>query len=40
MTKPFGFILSSIILSEIGDIELFSTPAKLLAFAEMKPSTY
>lgn len=32
--------LGSIILSEIGDIQRFSSPAKLLAFAGLEPSTY
>lgn len=32
--------LGSIILSEIGDIHRFSSPAKLLAFAGLEPSTY
>lgn len=41
LTVPsIGYTLASIILSEIGDIERFSTPAKLLAFAGMEPSTY
>lgn len=35
-----GYTLSAIILAEIGDIERFLTPAKLLAFAGMEPSTY
>lgn len=35
-----GYILAAIILSEIGDINNFSSPAKLLAFAGMEPSTY
>jgi len=35
-----GYTLAAIILAEIGDIERFSTPAKLLAFAGMEPSTY
>jgi len=35
-----SYTLAAIILAEIGDIECFSTPAKLLAFAGMEPSTY
>lgn len=35
-----GHILAAIILAEIGDVERFSSPAKLLAFAGMEPSTY
>ncbi len=35
-----GYTLAAIILAEIGDVERFSTPAKLLAFAGMEPSTY
>lgn len=35
-----GYTLAAIILAEIGDIERFLTPAKLLAFAGMEPSTY
>lgn len=35
-----SYTLTAIILAEIGDIERFSTPAKLLAFAGMEPSTY
>ncbi len=35
-----GYTLAAIILSEIGNIEFFSSPAKLLAFAGMEPSTY
>lgn len=35
-----GYTLAAIILAEIGDINYFSTPAKLLAFAGMEPSTY
>lgn len=35
-----GYTLAAIMLAEIGDIEHFSTPAKLLAFAGMEPSTY
>jgi len=35
-----SYTLAAIILSEIGDIEKFSSPAKLLAFAGLEPSTY
>jgi transposase len=35
-----SFTLASIIISEIGDITRFSSPAKLLAYAGMEPSTY
>jgi len=35
-----GVVLGAIILSEIGDIHAFATPAKLLAFAGAEPSTY
>ena len=35
-----SFTLGAIILSEIGNINFFTTPAKLLAFAGMEPSTY
>lgn len=35
-----GYTLAAIILAEIGDINNFSSPAKLLAFAGMEPSTY
>lgn len=35
-----SFTLGAIILAEIGDVHRFSTPAKLLAFAGMEPSTY
>jgi len=35
-----GFTLAGIITAEIGDINRFKTPAKLLAFAGMEPSTY
>ena len=35
-----GNTLAAIILSEIGDIHRFETPAQLLAFAGMEPSTY
>lgn len=41
MTVPgIGYTLAAIILTEIGDISNFSSPAKLLAFAGMEPSTY
>lgn len=41
MTIPgIGYTIASIILAEIGDINNFSSPAKLLAFAGMEPSTY
>ena len=41
LTIPgIGYTLAAIILAEIGEIERFSTPAKLLAFAGMEPSTY
>ena len=33
-----GYILGAMILSEIGDISRFATPAKLLAFAGLDPS--
>lgn len=35
-----GYTIAAIILAEIGDINNFSSPAKLLAFAGMEPSTY
>jgi len=35
-----SYTLAAIILSEIGDIENFINPAKLLAFAGLDPSTY
>lgn len=35
-----SFTLGSIILAEIGNIENFSNPAKLLAFAGLEPSTH
>ncbi|WP_283669805.1 transposase [Serpentinicella alkaliphila] len=35
-----GYTLAAIILAEIGHIDRFSNPAKLLAFAGMDPSTY
>ena len=38
MTIPgIGFVNSGIILGEIGDIQRFSEPKKLLAFAELDP---
>ncbi len=41
MTIPgIGYTIAAIILAEIGDINNFSSPAKLLAFAGMEPSTY
>lgn len=41
MTVPgISYTLASIILAEIGDIERFTKPAKLLAFAGLEPSTY
>ncbi len=41
MTIPgIGYTIAAIILAEIGDIKNFSSPAKLLAFAGMEPSTY
>ena len=41
LTIPgISYTLASIILAEIGEIERFATPAKLLAFAGMEPSTY
>lgn len=40
MTIPgVSYVLASIIISEIGDINNFKTPAKLLAFAGLEPST-
>ena len=35
-----GYTLGAMILSEIGDIKRFSSPAKLLAFAGLEPSVY
>lgn len=35
-----GYTIAAIILAEIGDVNNFSSPAKLLAFAGMEPSTY
>lgn len=41
MTIPgISYTLASIILAEIGDINKFTTPSKLLAFAGLDPSTY
>lgn len=41
LTIPgISYTLGAIILSEIGDISRFSSPAKLLAFAGLEPSTY
>lgn len=41
LTVPgIGCTLAAIILSEIGDITRFETPAQLLAFAGMEPSAY
>jgi len=41
LTVPgIGYILGAIILAEIGAIENFTTPAKMLAFAGLEPSTY
>lgn len=41
LTIPgIGFTLAGIILAEIGPIERFQTPAQLLAFAGMEPSTF
>jgi transposase len=35
-----GYTLGAMIISEIGDIKRFSSPAKLLAFAGLEPSVY
>ncbi|NRT92109.1 transposase [Clostridium beijerinckii] len=35
-----SYTLASIILAEIGDIDRFTDPAKLLAFSGLDPSTY
>ena len=35
-----SYVLAGIIISEIGDISRFDTPAKLLAFAGLEPSTF
>lgn len=41
LTIPgIGYTIAAMILAEIGDIHNFSSPAKLLAFAGMEPSTY
>lgn len=41
MTIPgISYTLTATILSEIGDINRFGTPAKLLAFAGLEPSTH
>lgn len=41
LTIPgIGYTIAAIILAEIGDINNFSSPAKLLAFAGMEPATY
>jgi transposase len=41
LTIPgISYNLGSVILSEIGNIENFATPSKLLAFAGLDPSTY
>lgn len=41
MTIPgISYTLAAIIIAEIGDIELFETPAQLQAFAGIDPSTY
>lgn len=41
MTVPgIGYTIAAIIYAEIGDINNFSSPSKLLAFAGMEPSTY
>lgn len=41
MTIPgIGYTITAVILAEIGDVNNFSSPAKLLAFAGMEPSTY
>lgn len=41
LTIPgISYTLAAIMLAEIGEIDKFSTPAKLLAFAGMEPSTY
>jgi transposase len=41
LTIPgIGHTLAGIILAEIGDIHRFQTPAQLLAFAGMEPSTF
>lgn len=40
MIPGISYTLAAIILSEIGDIDRFTNPAKLLAFAGLDPSTY
>lgn len=41
LTIPgISYTLAAIMLAEIGDISRFDSPAKLLAFAGMEPSTY
>lgn len=35
-----GYINSGMILDDIGDIQRFSSPSKLLAFANLAPSVY
>lgn len=41
LTIPgIGYTLGAIIVAEIGDINRFSSPAKLLAFAGLEPSIY
>lgn len=41
LTVPgIGYTLGATILSELGDIHRFSSPAKLLAFAGLDPSVY
>lgn len=41
LTVPgISYTLGAIILAEVGDITRFATPAKLLAFAGLDPSTY
>lgn len=41
LTIPgISYTIGAIILAEIGDISNFATPAKLLAFAGLEPSTY
>ena len=41
MTIPgIGYINGGMILGEIGNIHRFSSPGKLLAFADLDPSVY
>ncbi|WP_315080648.1 transposase [uncultured Clostridium sp.] len=41
MTIPdISYTLAAIILAKMGEIEYFTTPAKLLAFSGLDPSTY